>query len=228
MIYGKETLSLTLPTMSRLTEAHKQQLKVRETQMELGTDNYVGETPLLDDFEGKLEQAQQQLETLQAEQERLERQKLELAELNERKEEFLKGQTEVSEKLSSAITAIERGLFEIKQETEDLEQTRTNFAEHLQKIDQLNPESWTRDNLKNELNRAISAIDLAEDEYDQAVDHIQQRDSAILNSSTASKPNALTGTRSQGAFATQFKAGLAFNLPLMLFGTVVVLIYLAS
>jgi len=167
--------------MSRLTEAHKQQLKVRETQMELGTDNYVGQTPLSDDFEGKLEQAQQQLESLQAEQERLERQKRELADLNERKEEFLQGQTEVSEKLSSSITAIDRGLFEMKQEMEDLEQTRTLFAEHLDKIDKLNPESWTRENLKSELNRAISAIDLAEDEYDQAVDNIQNRDSAVLN-----------------------------------------------
>ena len=46
-------------------------------------------------------------------------------------------------------------LFEMKQETEDLEQTRTNFAEHLEKIDRLNPESWTRDNLKNECKQSL-------------------------------------------------------------------------
>jgi len=200
--------------MSRLTEAHKQQLKVRETQMELGTDNYVGQTPLSDDFEGKLEQAQQQLESLQAEQERLERQKRELADLNERKEEFLQGQTEVSEKLSSSITAIDRGLFEMKQEMEDLEQTRTLFAEHLDKIDKLNPESWTRENLKSELNRAISAIDLAEDEYDQAVDNIQNRDSAVLNTPVN--------------FKAQFQSGFAFNLPLIILGVIALFVYLIN
>ena len=214
--------------MSRLTEAHKQQLKVRETQMELGTDNYVGQTPLSDDFEGKLEQAQQQLETLHAEQERLERQKRELAELNERKEEFLQGQNEVSEKLASAVTAIERGLFDMKQEMEDLEQTRTNFNEHLEKINHLSPDSWTRENLKNELNRAISAIDLAEDEYEQAVDSIQKRESGAFSSATPSKQSPLGMSNKSGAFSTQFQAGLAFNLPLIIIAAIALLVYIFS
>ena len=212
--------------MSRLTETHKQQLKVRETQMQLETDNYVGETPLSDDFEGKLEQAQQQLESLHAEQERLERQKRELAELNERKDEFLQGQTEVSEKLSSAITAIERGLFEMKQEMEDLEQTRTVFAEHLAKIDRLNPESWTRDNLKNELNRAISAIDLAEDEYEQAVDSINQRESGVFNASA--KQNTIGGFKPGVSFSSQVKNGLAFNLPIIILGAIALLVFISK
>ena len=192
--------------------------------MELGTDNYVGQTPLSEDFEGKLEQAQQQLENLQAEQDRLERQKRELSELNERKEEFLEGQTEVSEKLSTSITAIDRGLFDMKQEMEDLEQTRILFAEHLEKIDKLNPESWTRENLKSELNRAISAIDLAEDEYDQAVANIQSRDSAVMNAPLATSRNPNTGRPSN--FKTQFMSGLAFNLPLVLLGLLGLIAYL--
>lgn len=212
--------------MSRLTEAHKQQLKVRETQMELGTDNYVGQTPLADDFEGKLEMAQQQLESLQVEQERLERQKQELAELNERKEEFLEGQVEITEKLSTSITAIERGLFDMRQEMEDLEQTRTSFAEHLEKVQSMNPESWTRENLRNELNRAISAIDLAEDEYEQAVDHLNSRESGVFNA--PAKANSPLGGGKGLDFAAQFKSGLAFNLPLILFGALALLIYLAK
>lgn len=210
--------------MSRLTEAHKQQLKVRESQMELATDNYVGETPLSDDFEGKLEHAQQQLESLQAEQERIERQKVELAELNERREEFLRGQVEISEKLSSSITAIERGLFDMRQEMEDLQQTKTSFTEHLQKVEQLNPESWTRENLKNELNRAISTIDLAEDEYEQAVDHLNNRESGRLSS--PAKAASPFQTAKGGCFSDQFKAGLAFNLPLIIFGFLALLIYI--
>ncbi len=210
--------------MSRLTEAHKQQLKVRETQMELGTDNYVGETPLSDDFEGKLEHAQQQLESLQAEQEKIERQKVELAHLNESKNEFLRGQVEITEQLTSSITAIERGLFDMRQEMEELEQTRTSFAEHLQKIEKLNPESWTRDNLKNELNRAISTIDLAEDEYQQAVEHLSNRENDRLN--TPAKSAKPFQAARNGAFFDQVKTGFAFNLPLIAFGFLALLIYL--
>jgi len=194
--------------------------------MELGTDSYVGETPLADDFEGKLEAAQHQLESLQAEQERIERQKVELAELNERKEEFLRGQVEVSEKLSTSITAIERGLFEMRQETEELEQTRTSFAEHLEKIEKLNPESWTKENLKSELNRAISSIDLAEDEFDQAVDYLNKRESGFFNAS-AKAPSSF-GAGRPNDFMTQFKSGFAFNLPLIILGSIALLAYLMS
>ncbi len=209
--------------MSRLTEAHKQQLKVRETQMELGTDNYVGQTPLSDDFEGKLEAAQQQLETLQAEQERVERQKIELADLNDRKEEFLQGQVEVSEKLSTSITAIERGLFEMRQEMEDLEQTKTSFSEHLEKVQGLDPGCWTSDNLKGELKRAISAIDLAEDEYDHAVEVMKQRESGVLSNPT--RPAAIGGRGAGTSFPDQLKAGLAFNLPILILGTLALVVY---
>ena len=94
----------------------------------------------------------------------------------------------------------------------------------LEKIDKLNPESWTRENLKSELNRAISAIDLAEDEYDQAVANIQSRDSAVMNAPLATSRNPNTGRPSN--FKTQFMSGLAFNLPLVLLGLLGLIAYL--
>ena len=42
---------------------------------------------------------------------------------------------------------------------------------HMQKIDGINHDSWSRDDLKHELNRAISLLDHAEDEYDEALEY---------------------------------------------------------
>ena len=69
------------------------------------------------------------------EREELERQKRHLDELNHRKEEFVAGQIEISERLTTSITSIDRELFELRQELDDLEQTRQSFAAHLTRIE---------------------------------------------------------------------------------------------
>ena len=81
---------------------HTQNLRLKETQMNLGADpcgSSQGE-----DFDDKLRDAQQQLELLQHQREELERQKSELDELNCRKEEFINGQIEITERLATSVT----------------------------------------------------------------------------------------------------------------------------
>ncbi len=209
--------------MSRLTQEHKQRLNVRETQLEIPTDP---STAISDDFEGKLVAAQQQLESLQQQQEALERQKRELEELNERRDEFLHGQVEINEKLKTALTTIDRELFEMRQEMEDFEQTRACFAEHLQNIEALNPESWTRDTLRTDLGKAISTLDLAEDEYEQAMEHFSSTNRVSLLGSTPKKTRVNSPMSSQ--FSANFKNGLAFNLPLILAGAIALILLMAK
>ena len=64
-----------------------------------------------EDFEGQLREAQQQIEVLQHKREQLEQQKCEMDELNRRKEDFLSGQIEITERLSTSVTSIDRELF---------------------------------------------------------------------------------------------------------------------
>ncbi len=207
--------------MSRITQEHTHHLNVREQQLEMPNDTSAA---ISDDFEGKLVAAQQQLETLQQQQESLERQKRELEDLNERRDEFLHGQVEINEKLKTALTAIDRELFDMRQEMEDFEQTRACFAEHLQKIESLNPEGWTRDTLRTDLGKAISTLDLAEDEYEQAMEHFNNTSRAGFLGAAPKKsrsPIAQTNT-----FLTNFQNGLAFNLPLIISGMIILIAYL--
>lgn len=210
--------------MSRLTESRPQRLNVAPTQMEMQTDRPPASSPLAEDFEGKLEEAQQQLEQLQQQQERIETQKKELQELNERKADFLEGQNDILDRLATSLTAIDRELFDMRQEMEDLEQTRACFADHQKKIDGLHPQNWSRDDLKLELTRAISLLDHAEDEYDEAMQHFKNgRRAGVF---TPTKKKAASSSKS-GEFASHFKQGLAFNLPLIVVALIGYLIYMA-
>lgn len=200
------------------TAERKQHIRVRETQMEIPSDN----PAFTEDFEGKLADAQTQLEMLQTQRKQLEREKLALEDLNQRKQEFLNGQIDLSERFATAITTIERELFESKQEMDDLEQTRTAFANHLSRIESLNPEAWPKDSLTAELQKALVILDKAEDEYEQAVSYFTgTRRGSVFGSQSSS-----TGMTATSDFHTMFRNGLAFNLPVIILGTFALLIYL--
>ena len=204
---------------------HHINLGETETQLEMSPDPYTNQGT--EDFEGKLQEAQNQLELLQHQREGLERQKHELEDLNRRKGEFVNGQIEICERFSNSLTAIDRELFELRQELEDLEQTRQAFAAHLDRLEKIEPESWPREALGQELNRALAMLDQAEDEFDGAVAHFSNgRTRGIFGNAG---PGARPSRSSQNApvdFLTTMKNGLAFNLPVIVIGSIALLIYL--
>ncbi len=217
--------------MAKLQNTRKQHIKVNETQLEM-MDSYRAVAPITDDFEGKLVAAQQQLEQLQHQQEVVERQKRELQELTERKEEFLEGQISITERLTGTITAVDRELFDMRQEMEDLEQTRKCFADHLQKIDGINHDSWSKDDLKHELNRAISMLDHAEDEFDEALAYFTNSSHSNVfggNSKPSKKSSAASKSGSpKSEFQAMLKQGLAFNMPIFVIGLLALIAYVVK
>lgn len=201
---------------------HTHHIRIRSTQMEM--PSYAGGARH-DDYDRKLQDAQEELERIQQQREELERKKQELEELTARKRAFVSQQVELGEKLTSAITLIDRELYEMRNETQDLEQCRVCFAGHLDKIQKLNPENWTRDNLPEKLERASVTIDLAADEYDQAAAHFEgTRSGAIFG--RASKRPRQAGRQGGGEFAANLRNGLAFNLPVVVLGTAALVVYL--
>ncbi len=215
--------------MPTLKEPRKQQLKVNSNQMEMSDGSLSGAAPITDDFEGKLVAAQHKLEQLQHQQEQIEQQKAELEELTKRKEDFLDGQVNMTERLSSCLTSIDRSLYEMRQDMEDLEQTRKCFAEHQQKIDSINPESWTREQLQQELTKSISILDHAEDEYDEAIAYFANGSHSNIfgNGKKVSKISAKS-TAETSEFMTMFKQGMAFNLPVVLLGIVALILFFSK
>ncbi len=208
------------------TTSRKQHLNIRTTQMEMTPRGTVGgANPLAEDFAGKLQEAQSQIEALQQQQAEVERQKQELQEINEAKEDFLHGQVELHEKLSTAVTAMDREIFATRQELDELEQVRTSFADHLEKIDALNPDGWNNESLRQDLTRAISVLDLAEDEYEQAVAHFSGGRSASVFGGGSKPKRAASGSSEESEFLTMLRNGFAFNLPVVILGTFALIVY---
>jgi DNA repair exonuclease SbcCD ATPase subunit len=201
---------------------HTHHIKLRSTQLEMSP----GSGGRVDDYDNKLKAAEAELERIQQQREEIERKKRELEELTARKRNFISQQVELTEKLSNAVTLIDRELYSIRQEAEELEQCRVCFASHLDKIQKFNPESWTRDNMAEKLERATMATDIAADEYDQAAAHFENGRSGAIFGRPSKRGRA--ARNSSGEFATNLRNGFAFNLPIIALGAIALLVYLAK
>lgn len=202
---------------------HTHHIKIRSAQMEMSSPENSGRN---EDYDRRLRDTQEELERIQQQREELERKKTELEELTIRKRSFVSQQVELTEKLSSAITLIDRELQEMHNEADDLEQCRTCFAGHLDKIQKLNPDNWTRENTSEKLERASISIDLAADEYDQAASHFEgTRSGAIFGRASKRSRSSARGNTS-GEFITNLRNGFAFNLPILVLGGLGLVVYL--
>ncbi len=204
---------------------HTHHIRIRSTQMEMPS-SALGGRSAEEDYDRKLLEAREELERIQQQQEELERKKQELEELTSRKRAFMTQQTELSEKLTAALTLVDRQLFELRNEADDLGQCRTVFAAHLDKIQKINPESWGRDNLQEKLEKATMAIDLASDEYEQAAAHFSDsRSGAIFEPSKRGRSSSKR-QKDTSEFAIQLRNGLAFNFPIIALGAMALIAYL--
>lgn len=208
--------------MASSTE-HTHHIKIRSTQMEMPSSGLASRT---EDYDRKLKDTQEEIERIQQQREELERKKIELEELTSRKRAFVSQQVEFTEKLTSALTLIDRELFEMRNEAEDLEQCRACFAAHLDKIQKFNPENWTRENTSEKLERATISIDLAADEYDQAAAHFEGTRSGAIFGRASKRGRASARNSAPGEFMTHLRNGFAFNLPVVALGTLALLVYL--
>ncbi len=203
---------------------HTHHIKIRSTQMEMAS---AGSSNRDEDYDRKLKDAQDELDRIQLQREELERKKSELEELTGRKRAFLSQQAELSEKLTSSLTLIDRELYEIRKESEDLEQCRVCFAAHLDKIQKFSPENWSREQLSEKLEKASMAIDIAADEYDQAAAHfVNGRSGAIFGRPSKRSRSANSRNAASSEFSVNLRNGFAFNLPILILGGLALAIYL--
>lgn len=204
--------------MPTVTE-HTHHLKIRSTQLEMNPGTNSGGRQG-EDVEGKLLAAQAQLELLQQQREELERQKQEVETLNSRKREFVSCQVELSERLTATLTRIDREVYEMRQEIDDLEQCRACFAGHLAKLEKINPDAWQREQMASSLERAMAVVEHADDEFTQAAEHFaRSRSGTLFNGGKARRVIS-------GDFGRQLRNGLAFNLPVLTLGTIALVVYL--
>lgn len=212
--------------MASSTE-HTHHIRVHPTQMEMQAPEGAA-TRGNEDYDRKLKEAQEELERIQHQREELERQKQELEEINARKRAFISQHAEMNEKMSSAITLIDRQLVEMREEAEELEQCRASFAAHLSRLGKITPESWTRENVAEKLEHASQSVDRAEDEYDQCAAHFENTGSGSIFGRAGGRARKPARVSSRGEFMENLRNGLAFNLPVIVLGGIALIAFLVK
>lgn len=182
------------------------------------------------DVDTQATRAMQELEVLRKRQEQLELEKRELEEFKRKSEEFERGKRDMIANIKRSLTSIEREEMESQRLLEMLETYRARFKALLGNLDEINEQTWSDENIRVELARALGVIEDARLEYNKAMAKI---DATKSERSGARGGDAVAGPvlfdddssllTSEKPFAYWFKAGLAFSLPLI--GTMVLIAF---
>ena len=195
-----------------------------EPMLELNEDEGVS----TEQIDSQVQKAQEQLLQLKRQQELIEKQKRELEELGRRQEELDRGRAEMADKLTRSLVVLEREAYDAQKKMEQLRATRESFGQHLELLDSIDPKMWNPSDLNKELSRALSTVDDARTEYSQ------QRSRLQANSNDDHREVPLPETTSgyemaspAHTFAQWLQIGLAFTLPLIVFGIIALVVFLA-
>ncbi|HEX4665614.1 MAG TPA: hypothetical protein VH207_03360 [Chthoniobacterales bacterium] len=188
-----------------------------EQMLELNEDDSVSTEHL----DSQVQKAQEQLLQLKRQQEQIEKQKRELEELSRRQEELERGRAEMTDKLTRSLVVLEREAYDAQKKMEQLRATRESFGQHLELLEAIDPRTWNPADLNKELSRALSTVDDARTEYSQQRSRLQA--TADENEAVA-LPESTSAFETNGGMAHSFgqwlQIGLAFTLPLMIFGLI--------
>lgn len=172
----------------------------------------------------QVQRAQEQLLQLKRQQELIERQKRELEELSRRQEQLHTGRAEMIEQYTRAMVVLERETYDSQKRVEQLRAIYDSFVQHLANLESINPKAWENADLNKELNKALSTVDDAREEF--------ARGRALINANTETSeevlPSAPVHTR-DGLFSGSqdfmcwLWRGFAFTLPLLALGLLLLL-----
>lgn len=195
-----------------------------DLEIQFDPQQFEAVTPYSADLNDEYQQAQDQLRQLRQQEEQVRRQAEELEELTRKEEQFKNGRVEVSEQLQKYLAILDREATEAQQLAEECGAAHEKLEAHLNNIESLHPESWSRADRRAELARALGYIESAEDEIDSTVsliDSFGKQKFFKVKTPAFSRPGSPS---SHGTFAYWMKSGLAFSLPLVGFAVIAFLV----
>ena len=179
-----------------------------------------------EELDSNLEQAREQILTLQRKKEELERAKGELEEMRRRHDEFARGRVEIVEALNRGLIVLEHEQVETQRMVDLIARTRQTFKEQLSHVEGLSDAHWNNENLKSELSKALAMIETARMEFNRAclrIDVLQTKSPDDLPQTPLDKFSGPTNPLERVGFGQAMRLGFAFSLPLLVVLLVLVL-----
>jgi chromosome segregation ATPase len=181
----------------------------------------VGNATSKEELERDLQQKREQLLLLRRQQEELERQKTDLEDLRRKHEEYARGRQEMIEQLTRALVLLDREQVEAQRRVELCISTRQQFREALEQLQQIRDEEWTSANVRTELSRALGILDNTRAELQRAAARLECLNPKQLAAET-------TKDTASAEFARYVRLGLAASLPLIIVGTIWLVVFLIT
>ena len=183
----------------------------------------------------QVQKAQEQLIALKRKQDQLERDKRDLEETSRRQDQLQEGKTERLERFTRAIVVLERETYDAQKRVELLHGIHDSFVQHMDYLESINPKGWEGlplTEINKELNKALSAVDDARAEYTKSIPRISPETSTDSEEDRVAASAGLqldyTPPADTRDFMYWFKAGLAFTLPLVLIGVILIFILFSA
>lgn len=133
-----------------------------------GLPPVAGRPPTREEIESRVVETQNRLNELTQARTELERQRVALEEDRRRRQEFETGKAEMIQNLTRGIGLLEKSEFDARRDAEQMGKTLVDFRGALEKVQHLNEEQWTVENVQTELSRALTAIENARMEWNSA------------------------------------------------------------
>jgi hypothetical protein len=129
------------------------------------------------------------------------------------------------EKLSRSLVVIERQTHDAEKRVEQLKNSSVSFAQHLSALERIDPKAWVNEDLHKELSKALSSVDDARAEYGKSITKINAgSEDEVIDPHASNDYSEYLPEESN--FAAWFKRGLAFTLPLMIFGLIALIVFI--
>jgi len=184
--------------------------------------------PSRDEVESKVGQMQDKLAELKRVQQELERERAVLEETRRRQAELVTGRDEMLQHLTRGIGLLDEAEFAARRDAEQMSKTLAELRDALTKIQGINEESWSKENLNVELTRALTVIENSRLEWNAARLKFPVL-SASPTAEAAAVPgvdNSLPNMLQQQSWSQLCKLGLALTWPLALGAIAIVLVLL--
>ncbi|MEM7385310.1 MAG: hypothetical protein AAF514_10225 [Verrucomicrobiota bacterium] len=182
-------------------------------------------TPAEPAVKDQVKWAESQLIELQQQKELLERKKKELEELEHQQREFSVGRQDALGNLRKALPKLKREAEVGRRRAELCENSQALFEGHLQLLETIDPQTWDKEELKRGLAEGNQALEDARIDMGRFSESMRR----VGGEETFQAPQSLlAGADSHGnpdsdEFLHWLKIGFAFSLPIMVFGSLVLL-----
>jgi DNA repair exonuclease SbcCD ATPase subunit len=182
------------------------------------------QTPSAEELQSQVKRAQSELLLLRQRQDQIEKEKQRLEELTQRQEDVERGRNEIADKLTRSIILVQRETEEAQRRLEQLNTIQDSFAEHLRNLEEINPKAWNGRDLPRELTRALGTVDEARSAY--ARSHAKIAPIGDSESSLSLEEGSLFPESGEQDFAFWLRSGVAFTLPLLVLGSIALLVWI--